>query len=154
MSTDTSPSPASPASLDQAHASLFAELVVQHANMALIFAGSVPHPETGEPAPDLEAAQLFIDRLDMLQAKTRGNLGAQEAALLRQSLATARLAFVEAVERGTETAAPTPPQPATGPAIPAEPAAGPTPPADPPAAPTPKSPAAAEDERRKFVKKY
>ncbi|MFM1769967.1 MAG: hypothetical protein RJA22_2496 [Verrucomicrobiota bacterium] len=120
------------------HADLFAELVVQHANMALIFCGAVPHPETGQPSPDLEAARLFIDRLEMLQAKTRGNVGAEEAGLLAQSLAAARMAFVQAVAQAEKPA----------------PEAAPAPAAEEPApAPTPASPSEGES-RKKFVKKY
>jgi len=150
----TSP-PMPPSGREQAHADLFAELVVQHANMALIFVGAVPHPETGEPTQDLEAAQLFIDRLDMLEAKTRGNLGAQETALLKQSLAAARMAFVQAVDQAQKkpapAAAPSPIVPETKPET-----------AD-ASAPSPEGAKAAEgeaaetlsmDERKKFVKKY
>lgn len=134
------------ANSDAAHAGLFADLVVQHANMALIFAGAVPHPESGERVTDLEAAQHFIDRLDMLQAKTRGNLGPQEAALLQQSLAAARMAFVHAVEAPAPAAATTPAEP------PVTSGAGPTAPA--PAAAAEAPPGMSEDERKKFVKKY
>ena len=146
------------ATRDAAHAGLFADLVVQHANMALIFAGAVPHPESGERETDLEAAQHFIDRLDMLQAKTRGNLGPQETALLQQSLAAARMAFVHAVEARARTA----PGPAAAPAspaaagTPAEPpaAAGAAAAATAPAGTAEPAPGLSEEERKKFVKKY
>lgn len=137
---------------EETQADLFAELVVQHANMALIFVGAVPHPETGQMTQDLEAAQLFIDRLEMLEAKTRGNLSAQETALLKQSLATARMAFVQAVERGAKPApapsSPTPPHPSGEAAAPEEASAGTAQDASPAEASGP------ADERKKFVKKY
>jgi hypothetical protein len=48
-------------------------------------------------------AQMFIDQLEMLEAKTKNNLSKQEASLLRQSLTSVRLAFVETVnEQGDE----------------------------------------------------
>ncbi len=78
---------------------MFANLVVQQTNMALVFLGKAPHPETGQPVQDLEAAQMFIDQLEMLAFKTRGNLNKNEDQLLQQSLMTLRMAFVEAVEK-------------------------------------------------------
>ena len=59
-----------------------------------------PHPETGKKLFDLDAAQAFIAQLDMLEAKTQGNLSPDESALLKQSLTTVRMAFVQAVNSG------------------------------------------------------
>src|SRR5438067_480703 len=94
---------------------LFAHLVVQQANMAMMMMGQTPHPETGQSMRDLEAAKLFIDTLEMIEGKTRGNLSAQEQNLLKQTLMNARMAFVEAANA--------PGQPEKSP----EPAAAPTP---------------------------
>jgi hypothetical protein len=91
---------------------LFAQLVIQQSNMAMLLMGKVPHPETGETVRDIEAARLFIDQLEMLEAKTKGNLNKDEEHLLKQSLMSLRMAFVEAVETPptetttTEAAAP------------------------------------------------
>ena len=82
---------------DPIHSALFARMVMQQSNLALMLLGKAPHPETGQLLRDLDAAKLFIDQLEMLEVKTRGNLNAHEAALLKQSLMTLRLAFVEAV---------------------------------------------------------
>jgi hypothetical protein len=76
---------------------LFAHLVIQQSNMAMMLLGRVPHPETGEVVKDLEAARLFIDQLEMLEVKTKGNLTKEEDGLLKQSLMALRLAFVETV---------------------------------------------------------
>jgi hypothetical protein len=90
----------------EAHGSaLFAHLVAQQTNMALMFLGQVPNPETNERICDLDAAQLFITTLEMLEAKTRGNLNTQEASLLRQNLTSVRMAFVEAVNQGPASSA-------------------------------------------------
>lgn len=145
MSTESTSAPGTPpaAGSAEAHADLFADLVIQHTNMALVFCGALPHPETGEPVRDLEMARMLIDRLDMLQAKTRGNLGPDETALLRQSLATVRMAFVQAAQE------PGPAPAAAG----AAPVAAPTaPPPGPPASEPGSSPA--EESRKKFAKKY
>jgi hypothetical protein len=129
---------------------MFASLVIQNANMALIFLGQSPNPQTGKVSQDLEHARYFIDQLEMLEVKTKGNLAKQEAALLNQSLTSLRLAFVEAVEHpmvDSESGAPAGPPtdeqetPVVEPALPGE--------VIPPA---PAAPAA--ESQKKFSKKY
>ena len=122
------------------HAQHFHNMVMQIANTALTFLGAVPHPETGELIQDLDMARLLIDQLAMLEVKTKGNLSAQETALLKQALMAARMAFVEATKSGK--------QPSPNISSPAEPAISPGEPSASEAA------ASAEDERKKFVKKY
>jgi hypothetical protein len=126
---------------------LFAQMIMQQSSMAMMLLGKTAHPETGEVVRDLDAARLFIDQLEMLEHKTRGNLTPEEAALLRQSLMSLRMAFVEAVDsppakKGPEadrSSAPSGPGRAPEPAK-AEPASADTP---------------TEDESRKrFTKKY
>ena len=53
---------------------LFAQLVLQQSNMAMMLLGRVPHPESGKVIQDVEAARLFIDQIEMLEVKTKGNL--------------------------------------------------------------------------------
>ena len=83
---------------EEVQSALFANLIVQQTNMALMFLGRIPHPETGEVLQELQSAKFFIDQVEMLEAKTKGNLNKQEEALLKQSLSTLRMAFVDAVE--------------------------------------------------------
>ncbi len=99
---------------------LFAHMVTQQANLAMMLMGKVAHPESGKTVRDLEAAQLFIDQLEMLQVKTKGNLSKMEEALLKQSLMNLRLAFVEAADAADAPPAATPAQPEPTPAKPAE----------------------------------
>lgn len=87
------------------HSALFAQLVLQQTNLALMLLGKMPNPETGETTRDLDAARLFIDQLEMLETKTKGNLSHDEARLLQQSLMSLRMAFVEAVEEPTTAGA-------------------------------------------------
>ncbi len=75
---------------------LFNGMVLQQANMAMMFLGKAPRPDTDKPTVDLHAASLFIDTLDMLEAKTRGNLSPDEAGMLRETLTGLRIAFVAA----------------------------------------------------------
>jgi hypothetical protein len=87
-----------PISREEMLSALFAQLVVQQSNMAMLLMGKVPHPQTGQIMRDIEAARLFIDQLEMLEAKTKGNLTKEEDQLLKQSLMGLRMAFVEAIE--------------------------------------------------------
>ena len=124
---------------------LFAQLIMQQSNMAMLLLGKVPNPQTGETIRDIEAARLFIDQLEMLEEKTKGNLNKDEENLLRQSLMSLRMAFVEAVE------SPAPTGPAATPKPPAETAA----PAGEKKLEMPPAEATAEDEsKKKFTKKY
>lgn len=105
---DATPPPTDAAGLprEEMHSALFAQLVLQQTNLALMLLGKLPNPETGETMRDLDSARLFIDQLEMLEAKTRGNLSRDEARLLQQSLMTLRMSFVEAVEAPAKPAAP------------------------------------------------
>ena len=44
---------------------LFAQLVLQQSNMAMMLMGKVAHPESGKVVQDVDAARLFIDQLEM-----------------------------------------------------------------------------------------
>jgi len=83
---------------------LFAQLVMQQANMAMMLMGQIAHPQSGETVKDIEAARLFVDQLEMLEAKTKGNLTKEEEGLLKQSLMSLRMAFVEAVQEPAPSA--------------------------------------------------
>ena len=128
---------------------LFASMIMQNTNMALIFLGLAPHPQTGQTAQDLEHATYFIDQLEMLAVKTKGNLDKQEDALLKQSLTHLRLSFVEAVKHPAETAPPAA-APATPPAAP--PVDEQETPVTEPILPGEKT--AESESRKKFSKKY
>ncbi len=131
--------PASP----EDQTALFANLVLQQANMAMMLLGKIPQPGGGETPRDLDAARLFIDQLEMLEVKTKGNLSKEESGLLKQTLMSLRLAFVEAVDnpapegKGKAEAASHPSGPAQ-----AEPAAA-----------SPSS-ASEDEQKKKFSKKY
>lgn len=60
-----------------------------------------PPPQPGDPAipKDLEASKQFIDLLDVLAEKTRGNLSPDEDRLLKDVLTGLRLQFVRAAEQ-------------------------------------------------------
>src|ERR1700760_528024 len=85
-------------SREELMSAMFANMVIQQANMAMMLLGKVAHPETGQFMQDFEAARMFIDQLEMLEVKTKGNLSKQEDGLLKQALGALRMAFVESVD--------------------------------------------------------
>jgi hypothetical protein len=120
--------------------SVFATMVMQLTNMAAMFMGKVPNPENNQMVVDLDAAQIFIDQLEMLEAKTKGNLDAEEQNILKQGLTMVRMAFVEAVDEGQKQAA----------------KAAPSAPPSSPSSTAPTTPPEGDegDGRKKFTKKY
>ena len=160
---------------------LFANMVIQNTNMALMFLGKVPHPQTGQPIKDLESAQMFMDQLEMLAYKTRGNLDQEEQQLLKQSVVSLRMTFVEELRKAgipvpehvsaqyeaalsaaqkpgpSQVPASQPNQAAaaaTPPPASAAPPQSATPAPAPAPAPTPAPAPAEEESRKRFTKKY
>ena len=74
----------------------FNEFVLFQAQNAGLFLGQIPHPQTGEKSVNLRAAQSVIDSLEMLSAKTRGNLTETETKLLTMALQNLRPLFQSA----------------------------------------------------------
>lgn len=91
---------------EEKQSAMFAQMVMQIASTALILMGQAPNPVTGKTETDLDAAQLFVEQLEMLEAKTQGNLGPDEQHLLKQNLMTVRMAFVAAVKDAQKTPVP------------------------------------------------
>jgi hypothetical protein len=130
---DVNPTP------EEVQSALFAYLIMQQSNMAMMLMGKTPNPQTGQSMRDLDAAKMFIDQVEMLEVKTKGNLNNEESSLLKQTLMTLRMSFVEAAnapEKGGGKS-----EPAKEPASKIEPG---------------QCASAAEDEehRKKFSKKY
>ena len=131
----------------------FIEFVMMHAQNAALFLGQIPNPKTGEAEINLDLARMFIDQLEMIQEKTRGNLTNEETMVLRNALSNLQMAFVE-VSGGARPpgAADTAPQPS--------PQSAPSQPAEQPASGAPEqSPPIASNEpetesRKKFTKSY
>ena len=83
----------------------FVAFVLSLAHTAAVHFGDVPDPVSGETAqPNLPAAQQMIDILTLMEAKTRGNLTAEERQLLEQVLFELRMRFVE-IQNGAGAAA-------------------------------------------------
>ena len=128
----------------------FIEFVMMHAQNAALFLGQIPNPKTGEAEINLDLARMFIDQLEMIQEKTRGNLTNEETMVLRNTLSNLQMAFVEASGAAgpQRTAQQQAPQPQ-----PSQPADQPTsgvPEQTPPVAPSEPEP----ESRKKFTKSY
>ncbi|MDB6064085.1 MAG: hypothetical protein JWR26_293 [Pedosphaera sp.] len=146
------------ASREEILAALFANMVIQQTNFGMMMLGKVAHPQTGEFMQDLESARMFIDQLEMLEAKTKGNLSKEEEGLIKQALAALHMAFVEAVQSASNEPKPDAQReirPSAGTEPKPAPSAAPEPAAKQATAPPPAEPPAPEEEsRKKFSKKY
>lgn len=89
---------------EQRMSALFTGMVINQSQLAVMLLGLTPHPATGKTVKDLDGARLFIDQLEMLEEKTKGNLDPQERKILRDQLTALRMAFVEASSTPTEAA--------------------------------------------------
>jgi hypothetical protein len=124
----------------------FIEFVMMHAQNAALFLGQIPNPKTGEPEINLDLARMFIDQLEMIQEKTRGNLTNEETMVLRNALSNLQMAYVEA------SGAAQPPR-AVQPEAPQPPASQPS--SAGPEQPPPIASTESESEsRKKFTKSY
>jgi hypothetical protein len=68
----------------------FNDFVILQAQNAGLFLGQIPNPVSGERQVNLRAAKSVIDSLEMLHAKTAGNLSPQEEKLLATALQNLR----------------------------------------------------------------
>lgn len=73
----------------------FVQFVMMQAQNIFYVLGRIPSPDGRPIPPNLEAAKILIDQLEMVQEKTRGNLSTQESSILEDALKNVRLAFVE-----------------------------------------------------------
>jgi hypothetical protein len=128
----------------------FVEFVMMQAQNAALFLGQIPNPKTGEAEINLDLARMFIDQLEMIQEKTRGNLTNEETMVLRNALSNLQMAFVEASASAGPQRSAQPEAPQPGPSQPAE---------QPISAVPEQSPSVASSEsetesRKKFTKSY
>lgn len=87
---------------------LFMELVLMLSSSVMQQLGKIINPMTGKTELNLDAAQSTIALLEMIEAKTRGNLDRDEERLIKNTLTTLKLNYVE-----TSSAPPAPaPKPA------------------------------------------
>ena len=93
---------------DKQNSELFQGLVISLAAATMQHLGKTLSPVTNKIEKNLPAAQSTIDMLDMLSAKTQGNLSEPEAKLLKGVLAELKLNYVETLNEKPAEAAPEP----------------------------------------------
>ncbi len=120
----------------------FIEFVMMQAQQAAMFLGRIPNPQTGKPEINLEIARMFIDQLEMIHEKTRGNLSNEESEILTRVLSDLQLTFVQvsgAADASSEASVPEEIPAPVSEAISDAPAPAPAP---------------EEESRKKFTKSY
>ena len=73
----------------------FSVLVTMLFTQAMAMLGQMPDPNTGEAKVNKPFAKHYIDTLEMLETKTKGNLDDQEAAMLNEALHALRMMYVD-----------------------------------------------------------
>jgi len=73
----------------------FIELVMMNAQQAALCLGQMAHPSTGKAEVNLDAARMFIDHLEIIREKSRGNLSQDEEKILTSVLSELQMAFVQ-----------------------------------------------------------
>ena len=73
----------------------FLDMVGLFGSQAMIGLGKLANPMTGKAEKNLPAARLFIDTLEMLETKTKGNLTADETKVLHATLTDLRMMYIE-----------------------------------------------------------
>ena len=91
---------------DKQTGDMFQGLVISLAAATMQHLGKTLNPVTHKIDKNLPAAQSTIDMLDMLSAKTQGNLSEPEAKLLKGVLAELKLNYVETLNEKPAEAAP------------------------------------------------
>jgi hypothetical protein len=107
----------------------FLQMVSLFGTQAMVALGKMINPATGKTERHLPVAKMFIDTLEMLERKTRGNLSKDETRTLQGTLTDLRMMYIEECKVGGSSES-----------------------AD--AASDPAAPAAEDESKVKFHKKY
>ena len=85
--------------MDANHNILFMQLIIQNQQIAMMSMGKIKNPVTDRIDRNLEHAKIYIDTLDMLLAKTKGNLSEYEEKFLIETLKDLKLNYVDEVDK-------------------------------------------------------
>ncbi len=88
---------------------MFMELVLMLSSSVMQQLGKIINPMTGKTELNLEAAQSTISLLEMIEAKTKGNLDRDEERLIKNTLTSLKMNYVE-----TSSSAPAKPEKPAG----------------------------------------
>jgi hypothetical protein len=89
---------------DANHNILFMQLIIQNQQIAMMSMGKIKNPVTDRVERNLEHAKIYIDTLDMLLAKTKGNLSEYEEKILIEILKDLKLNYVDEVDKDKKKA--------------------------------------------------
>jgi len=78
---------------------LFMQLIIQNQQIAMMAMGKIKNPVTDQIDRNLEHAKLYIDTLDMLQVKTKGNLSEYEEKFLVETIKELKLNYVDETDK-------------------------------------------------------
>ncbi|HVO72466.1 MAG TPA: DUF1844 domain-containing protein [Ignavibacteriaceae bacterium] len=78
---------------------LFMQLIMQNQHMCMISLGKLKNPVTDKIERNMEYAKMMIDTLDMLAAKTKGNLSEYEDRFLTEVLRELKLNYVDEINK-------------------------------------------------------
>ncbi len=87
---------------------LFQTLLMMFESAAMQHMGKLKDPSSGKVSTDLGQAQYAIDMLDMLKAKTKGNISAAELRALDTLIANLKLTYMDEIARAGKEPAPPP----------------------------------------------
>lgn len=83
----------------------FSSFVIGLATQALMFLGAAPDPSGGEVEKNPAEAQAIIGVIEMLAAKTKGNLSEDEGKLIEEVLYELRIRYVNETRRPAQQGA-------------------------------------------------
>ena len=84
---------------DANHNILFMQLIIQNQQIAMMAMGKIKNPVTDKIDRNLEHAKMYIDTLDMLLARTKGNLSEYEEKFLAETLKELKLNYVDEIDK-------------------------------------------------------
>ena len=84
---------------DANHNILFMQLIIQNQQIAMMAMGKIKNPVTDKIDRNLEHAKMYIDTLDMLLARTNGNLSEYEEKFLAETLKELKLNYVDEIDK-------------------------------------------------------
>ena len=82
---------------------LFVTLIQQFQMQGWVSLGKLKNPTTEKIEKNLDLARLTIDMLEMLHAKTKGNLKSDENQLLTRTISDLKLNFVSEMKKDEKT---------------------------------------------------
>lgn len=81
--------------MEKEYGFLFMQLVLQNQQLAMMSMGKLKNPVSDKIDRNLEFAKMSIDMLDMLAAKTKGNLSEYEEKFLTEVIKDLKLNYVD-----------------------------------------------------------